>query len=410
MSVVEPGTVRSESLIDRVKAILLSPGAAWDRIDAEPATISGLYTGYVGILVGISVVAGLIGSLVFGYGAFGFVYRPSIISAVVNAIVSYALALAMVFVLALVIDALAPSFDGQKSQIQAFKVAAYSGTAGWVTGIVGIVPQLAPLAILGSLYGLYLLYLGLPKLMKVPQAKALGYTVVTIIVAVVLFIVIGAVTAMVRGPAMFGGAGLGHFGAASGSVAVPGGNVDLAKLSAAAQAVQANIQTQSAGQPAAGSSAAGTAVTAKAIAPDVLKGLLPASLSAGYARTEVSSQGGAVGGVSGSSAQGVYTKGDGRITLEVSDSAGVGALLGMAGALNIESSKQTATGYEKVGKVDGRLTTEEFDQQAKTGKYSVVVASRFVVEADGAGVTMDDLKAAVSSIGMGQLEGLAKGA
>jgi hypothetical protein len=133
-------------------------------------------------------------------------------------------------------------------------------------------------------------------------------------------------------------------------------------------------------------------------------------LSAGYARTEVSSQGGAVGGVSGSSAQGVYTKGDGRITLEVSDSAGVGALLGMAGALNIESSKQTATGYEKVGKVDGRLTTEEFDQQAKTGKYSVVVASRFVVEADGAGVTMDDLKAAVSSIGMGQLEGLAKGA
>ena len=192
-----------KSLIDRVKAILLSPGAAWDRIDAEPATISALYTGYVGILVGISVVAGLIGSFVFGYGAFGFVYRPSIISAVVNAIVSYALALAMVFVLALVIDALAPSFDGQKSQIQAFKVAAYSGTAGWVTGIVGIVPQLAPLAILGSLYGLYLLYLGLPKLMKVPQAKALGYTVVTIIVAVVLFIVIGAVTAMVRGPAMF---------------------------------------------------------------------------------------------------------------------------------------------------------------------------------------------------------------
>jgi hypothetical protein len=74
----------------------------------------------------------------------------------------------------------------------------------------------------------------------------------------------------------------------------------------------------------------------------------------------------------------------------------------------VESTKNTATGYEKVGKVDGRLTTEEYDTQAKSGKYSVIVANRFVVEANGSGVGMDDLKGAVSSVGFGQLEGMAK--
>ena len=107
-------------------------------------------------------------------------------------------------------------------------------------------------------------------------------------------------------------------------------------------------------------------------------------------------------------ASGVYVKGDGRITLEVSDLAAAGAFAGMAGALNVESTKQTATGYEKIGKIDGRLTTEKFDSQAKSGQYSVIVANRFVVEANGSGVAMDDLKGAVSSVALGQLEGMAK--
>jgi hypothetical protein len=111
--------------------------------------------------------------------------------------------------------------------------------------------------------------------------------------------------------------------------------------------------------------------------------------------------------MSSATATGEYARGDGHITLKVQDLAAAGAFAGMAGALNVESSRTTSTGYEKVGKVDGRLTTEEYDTQAKSGKYSVVVANRFVVEANGSGVAMDDLKGAVSTVGFGQLEGLA---
>lgn len=408
MSVVEPGPT-SSSLVTRAQAILMQPKAEWDKIDAEPATIQGLYVGYVCILAAIPVVASFIGSVVFGHSLLGIVYRAPIISAVVGAVLGYVLALVGVFVLALVIDALAPSFGGQKNQIQAFKVAAYSGTAGWVVGIVGIFPPLAPLALLGSLYGLYLLYLGLPKVMKAPEDKALGYTAVTIIVSIIISVVIGAVAAGVGGAAMFGAGGFARNdpGTVTGTMHLPGGgSVDMAKLAAAGAAMQASANQMQAAQD--GKPTPAGAI--KPVAAEALKALLPSALAAGFARTEVSASSAGAAGVGGSHAEGVYANNGGQITLEVTDLAAMGALAALGGAVDVESSKQTATGYEKIGKIDGRLTTEEFDNQSHSGKYSVVVDDRFVVEADGSGVDIGALKDAVKTIPMDRLSGLAASA
>ena len=101
----------------------------------------------------------------------------------------YILSLGGAFVLALIIDNLAPTFGGQKNQLQALKVSIYSSTASWLAGIFVIIPALSILGLLG-LYSLYLLYAGLPVLMKSPKDKAMGYTVVTIICAIVLYVVL----------------------------------------------------------------------------------------------------------------------------------------------------------------------------------------------------------------------------
>jgi hypothetical protein len=74
----------------------------------------------------------------------------------------------MVYVMALIIDALAPTFQGQKNHPNALKLAVYSMTPAWLAGVFSLIPGLRPLSILG-LYGLYLLRVGLPPLMKVPQ-------------------------------------------------------------------------------------------------------------------------------------------------------------------------------------------------------------------------------------------------
>jgi hypothetical protein len=181
------------NLTERVKSILLQPAQEWAAIEGEATTVSDLYKSYIMPLAAIGPVASIVGLSIIGVTLPGVgTYRAPLMAAVGQAIVSYVMGLAGVYVLALVIDALAPSFKGTKNDLQALKVAAYSSTAAWLAAIFILIPPLGFLQILG-LYSLYLLYLGLPMLMKTPQEKALIYTVVVIIAAVVIFAVIGVV-------------------------------------------------------------------------------------------------------------------------------------------------------------------------------------------------------------------------
>ena len=392
------------SLVDRAKNILLKPNEEWTRIDAEPTTIGDIYRSHVIPLAAIGPLCGLIGALLFGYGFLGIVYRPSVVSAVSHALIQYALTLVMVYVLALVIDALAPTFQGTKNQVQAFKVAAYSATASWLGGVFGLIPQLAILSLLAGLYSLYLLYLGLPKLMKVTQEKAVGYIAVIILATIVLFLILGALTASVAG--LFGGYGrygdAGGAGAVSGALTVPGvGSVDLAKLEAASKQMEATAKSMEA-------SANGTAAGVAAIAPTALQDLLPAALPGGLARTSVSSSSAGAAGIGGTQAEAQYGGGAGSIKLALTDLGAAGALAALGSAFNVQSSTQNAEGYEKIGKVDGRMTTEKWSNASRSGSYSVLVGDRFMVAADGDGASIDALKAAVAQIDLGALERLAK--
>jgi hypothetical protein len=182
------------NLVDRAKNLILTPAAEWDKIASETHTVPGLYTGWIMILAAIPAIAGFIGFSIVGAGAFGVSYRVPVVSGIAHAVVSYGLSLASVYVFALVIDALAPNFGGEKNFMQAFKVAAFAPVASWLAGVFAILPALSILSLLG-LYSLYLLYVGLPRLMRTPAEKAMPYTVVVIIVGVVISLVAGAVSA-----------------------------------------------------------------------------------------------------------------------------------------------------------------------------------------------------------------------
>jgi Yip1 domain len=184
-------------LVSRVKGILLNPKNEWTTIDTEPTTVGSLYTGYIIPLAAIPAVCSFIGSTMIGNSVTG---KVGMSTALTIAAVSFALSLAVLYVIALIIDALAPSFGGQKSQIQALKVVAYSSTAAWVAGVFTLVPGIGGLVgLVGLVYSLYLLYMGLPILMKAPQDKAMGYTVVVIVAWIVMYVVVGMIVLSVVG-------------------------------------------------------------------------------------------------------------------------------------------------------------------------------------------------------------------
>jgi Yip1 domain len=183
-------------LVERARKLILQPAQEWAAIDAEPHTVQDLYTHYVMILAAIPAVCMFIGLSLVGVGVFGATYRMPIAYGVTNLVVGYVLSLGSVYVFALIIDALAPTFGGQKNFMQALKVAAFAPTAAWLAGVFHIIPSLSIIGTLLSLYSLYLLYLGLPALMKTPEDKAIPYIVVVIIAAIVLAVVIGAIVSL----------------------------------------------------------------------------------------------------------------------------------------------------------------------------------------------------------------------
>lgn len=388
MSVAEPRSP-GKRLIARVRAILTAPAATWDEIEQEHASLAGLYLTYVMPLAAIGPVAGFIGAMVFGNPKDGVSFRPPVLNALGAGVAAYLTTLLGVMMLAVVINAFAPSFGAKRNQVQALKVAAYSGTAGWLAGIVFVFPPFGLLAFLAGIYSLYLLYLGLPKLMKPAQGKAAAYVVLAVVAAILISLVVTAVLQPIR--RMGEGAGA---GSAVTTVPASGGrSVDIAKLEAAGDQIAA---------------AAERAREIVPTDPEVLKAMLPAT-AAGYPRTAVRAGSVGASGASGASAEASYAKGDGTYTLTITDLGAAGALAGVATAFNVQSSTENGRRYDRIDQTpEGRMSTESFDNASKHGSYGVLVAERFMVQAEGDAVAMADLKAAVAGIDMGRLQALAR--
>ena len=195
VTVAEHGPRRA-ALPDRIRNILVSPHAEWDRIEAEPATVPGLYAGYACILAAIGPIAGLIGAQVFGQrGMFG-VFRLSLTASVTAAVLEYALSLGGLYLLALAIDALAPSFGATRNRVQALKLGVYGSTAIWAAQLFQALPMISALSVLG-VYSVYLLYVGVPKLMKPAQDKALPYVGAVMLIYLAGVIAIAAICSSV---------------------------------------------------------------------------------------------------------------------------------------------------------------------------------------------------------------------
>jgi hypothetical protein len=160
-------------LIARVRGILLDPQAEWPIIERESGDPSFLFTTYVAVLALIPALAGFIGTVLIGVTVpvIGTVRMP-LLSGLFHAVFGYVLTFVIVYVVAIIVDALAPTFGGQKNFQNALKLTVYSYTPAWLAGIFLLIPGLRFLTLL-SLYGLYLLYTGLPPLMKAPKDKAL---------------------------------------------------------------------------------------------------------------------------------------------------------------------------------------------------------------------------------------------
>lgn len=450
-------------LLSRIQNIVLSPKTEWPVIAPEPTTAPQLYVGYVVPLALLAALMGFLRMSVLGINsAFGSSFRMPIAGGLTYTVMTFVSALFGVLVVALIINALAPTFSASKDQRQALKVAAYSLTPAMLSSVLALSPILATLLqLLAGFYGIYVLYLGLPVLMRSPPEKSFGYTASVVICT----ILVGIVFAVLSTVAHIGGARQGFLSASGadrtveqaaardqGAAAL--GNVlgnalgtdakGKADLSAAlANLAKAGEQSRAASSSAAASNPAAVApaAAAQSSAPDgaqsaqsalsatsglltalgssmggahrvdtvafkTLEELLPASLP-GMKRTSAQGETQSAMGVKASSAKADYAGNDGAgMHIEIADISGVSGLMDLAGGLIQNTTSESDSGFERDVSIGGRTAHEKYDARNKQGELSIILVKRFSVNISGNGVDMPSLEQSLGQVDLARLEAM----
>ena len=411
--------VNTNQLIARVKAILTTPQTEWPLIAAEPATVPDLYRNYIVFLAAIPAIAGFIKGSLIGYGMFGFHYRTPIVAGIISAVVAYALSLVLVYVMALIVNALAPSFDGQKDPVQALKAVAYSlhGQLGRRRRRDHSRHRLADCAARRHLRDLpavsrpvaddevaqrevgrlhrgqhhhrhrarldHCRHRRQHRRHRCGDERCLQQQRMSAAAAASPSTATAPWASSMHGARRWTRAGK--------------------QMEAAQASGDADAQGKALGAMLGAATGSGEV---EALAPERLKPFVPDSL-AGLKRTDFSAERNGAMGMQISEAHATYSDGGQRqLRLDVTDMGSAKGLMALAGFAAVNNDRQTEHGYEKTYKQDGRLIEEKWDSRDRNGEYSIVLGQRFTVKVSGTADSIDQLKAAVAGIDLAGLEAL----
>ncbi len=182
-------------VLERAKDVILSPAAAWRKIEPESGDAGALFVNYAAFLAAIPPVCAFLRHGVFGWGG-ARLHHPhpgGVFSSLFSGVVHYFVTFAVLYAMAVLIDGLAPNFSARKNQHNAMKLAVYSMTPIWLAGVFELVPGLGLLRLLALLYAIFVFWLGLPILMKSPPDRTGPYALACVVCAIILSIVVSAI-------------------------------------------------------------------------------------------------------------------------------------------------------------------------------------------------------------------------
>jgi hypothetical protein len=183
---------KSEFILSRAYGLMREPKKEWEQIRAEETTVANILIGYVAPLAALPIVCDLIGQSMFAH-ALQLDFGQSLIRAMITWLIS----IGIVFFLGIVVNVAAESFEAEKNDLAAQKIAAYSYTPAFLSGVLLLWPPLGWLPLVALAWGVFIMYRGLPVLMRAPQESSPGYAATVTIAAMIGTIVLLAVAAAV---------------------------------------------------------------------------------------------------------------------------------------------------------------------------------------------------------------------
>lgn len=176
---------KSEFILSRAYGLLREPKKEWEQIKAEETTIPNILIGYIAPLAAIPPICGLIGALIFEPVRVG-----PLDAALISVVVTWIVSIGLVFFLGVLVNVVADNFDGDQNELAAQKIAAYSLTPSFLSGVFSLWPPLWWISLFALAAMIYIMFRGLPILMKAPEDRALAYAATVTVAAAVAGIVL----------------------------------------------------------------------------------------------------------------------------------------------------------------------------------------------------------------------------
>lgn len=405
--------------VANAKNLMLAPRTAWPMIAAEPATVSELYRNWLVYLAAIPAVAAFIGFSLLGLGIGPLRIKTPIGAGLATMLASFVFTLVIAYVMAWIVNALAPVFGGERNMINAVKLVAFSATPSLLAGALYIMPMLGFLMIFAAIYGMYLMYTGLPVLMKNAPGKTLPYFLLCGLsgaVCTIAFLVLNAVLTPHVGSNQAGGDPDISFKTPQGTV-----TVDTRKLERAAQDMEAlakKMEAAATGKDASvrnnGIDAAGKAVGSvlsalggnaerATLTGTQIKAYLPERL-ADLERTAFETDGAAVAGLEAGTGKATYGRGKRTVRLEILDAGALGALGAIAARVQTDGEKVDEQTTERTIRQGKRVVHETARKDGSSAAYKVTLANGIEVNAQAQGLTLAELKKALEEVDLQALE------
>lgn len=358
----------------RARGLLLAPIQEWREIDAERPTLRQLFVRWVLPLTVFFFLAQTIGSMAFPVRVEGIASAPSAVRALSNIFFGTLFMLGGVWASAWIIDRLAPAFGGRRDFMSALKLAAYSGTGLWLSGVFGLFPAISLLGVVG-IVSFYTLYRGLPLLMKSDGDRALPYAALVIAACAVLGVVLMTLS--------------GCF-----AVVTPKARV-VAPVAAPAAPVVAPVKAADPAAP---------------IDTEKFRRLLPDAIPGGWVRAGLNFRNSGASGVSGRTLEAVYERRHQRLFIRLIDVGPEGAAKMVADQQALRPARQDAEGYVAYAAEGERFRITEENRNAGIARAVTIVRNRVALALEGTGgVTMDELTSAQGLVDMERVDQVARG-
>lgn len=128
-----------------------------------------------------------------------------------------------------------------------------------------------------------------------------------------------------------------------------------------------------------------------------------------YSRTQLKGDKSGAAGFLISTAEARYKgKNNQTIVIEIIDTGGIASAstMTLASRAMAEINRETATSHEKTTEIEGYKAFEKYDNPSRTGVLNVMVAERFLVNAEGKNISISQLKDVIKAINLSELNNL----